>query len=223
MRRFAGHAVLVVAAVASIATSKPRWHVTAHAPPTQIDDATGTLAVIEASRPPDNVRCVAANGGDEPASRPTSVGTHYELVCRPGLHFRDADITGPRSGGCHSNDEPPEGEFIRFAEVRPLKMWRADAETGIDIALEDIGGTLYGSMPVLVDGATVSAMTATLATPDPMLSTPEVVPWGDNHFEIRVTAHDHEARRVTVSLHAFGYGICDAACTPGEIHVEREK
>jgi hypothetical protein len=149
-------------------------------------------------------------------------GTRYELVCRPGLLFRDAIITGPRSGGCHSTDEPPDGEFIRFVEVRQVKMWRADASSTVDVMLEDIGGTMYGSAMVLVGGATVSAMAASLATADPTLA-PEVVPWGDNRFEIRVSAHDHERRPVTVTLHAFGYGTCTGECTPGEIHVERAK
>jgi hypothetical protein len=213
-------AVIVVAAFASIATSKPKWHITAHAPPAQIDEGSGALAVIEASRPPEEVRCRASNGGDEPATRRAVDGTRYELVCRPGLRFDGALIVGPRSGGCGASDEPPEGEFVRFAEVRPVALWRADASTTIDVVLEDFGQTFYGSATVHVDGAAVSAMTATLATADPAV-TPEVVPWGDNRFDIRVTAHDKDHRRVTVALHAFGWGICEGACTPGEIHVER--
>jgi hypothetical protein len=216
--------VIVVAVFASIATSKPKWHIDAHAPPASIDEGSGSIAVIEASHAPEQVRCVASNGGDEPSARVKEVGSRYELACRPGLHFRDAGIMGARSGGCHSSDEPPEDEFIRFVEVRPVKMWRGDAETTVDVVLEDFGrDTIFGSAYVLVDGATVSAMSASLATADPALAAPEVVPWGDNRFEIRVRAHDHDHPRVTVALHAFGWGTCTGECTPGEIHVERER
>jgi hypothetical protein len=216
--------VIVVAVFASIATSKPKWHLEAHAPPVPILDEDGSVAVIEASQRPE-VRCQASNGGSEPSTQRTVTGTRYELVCRPGLHFNDALILGPTGGGggCRSNNEPPDGEFLRFVEVRPVKMWRADASSTVDVVLEDLGGgTFYGSSTVVVDGATVSAMSASLASVDATIA-PEVVPWGDNRFEIRVVAHDHNHPRVTVALHAFGYGTCTGECTPSEIRVERTK
>ena len=225
MRRFAGHIVLVVAAFASIATSKPKWHVEAHPPATQISGDLGSLAVIEASQVPDDVHCVTAQFPYLRAALRTNVGTRYEYLCPPGSHFGDVVIAGSGSGRGCGKPETPDDAFVRFVELKPVKMWRAEARTAFPMITETLDAkSTYASGYVEVTGAVISIVDAAPGPgTDPNLERPRVSTAGVNRFEITMIASGTEPRRAEIAVHAVGYGICEQDCTPGEIRVDRAR
>jgi hypothetical protein len=216
MRKFAGHAVLVIAAFASIATSRPRWHVEATPPSTQIDPALGTLAVLEASERPEDVQCVAAH--DQLAALRTEVGTRYEFLCPPGTRFKRALVEGRGA-------QPPDDAFVRFVELRPVKMWRAEATRAFPVVTQEaIGGSSYTFAEAEVGGALIATVDVSLEPgADPMLRAPELISNGPSNFGIAIYASDTEPHRGSIAVHAVGYGLCEKDCTPGQITIWRAK
>lgn len=114
-------AVLVVAALASIATSRARWHVAATLPPPLPVTAKGTLVTVEASQEPE-VHSREGTAIDKPCAREEKTpwkgrGTY---ALKPGAELVYVSIGGYCSGGLCSRCEEPPASFVRVTKVEPI-------------------------------------------------------------------------------------------------------
>src|SRR5689334_15731896 len=112
LRRLATRAVIVVAALASIATSPPKWSISAPVPSGAPSGAKGTVVTIEASQEPSVARRRVGGSHEievHPENPPWSGSGAYYLP--PGFELVRVEIGGrcTSGGGLCSGCDPPPG------------------------------------------------------------------------------------------------------------------
>jgi len=122
--------VLAIAAFASIATSRKKWHVDAQIPPH--DKGTTRIAFVEASAEPQ----VMLDNGERPRLLPGyftgmwSGTARYLIPAERTLTV--VQLRGVCGGGmfCGKSDEcEPPGTFVKVLSLKPVATWRKEIET----------------------------------------------------------------------------------------------
>jgi hypothetical protein len=148
-------AVVVVAALASIATSPARWYLEAKVPPGTPSGPKGTLVTVEASHEPS----VSGRSGEQgyleahrdDASPWSKSGAYY---LRPGVELSSVSISGRDcggGGGMCSACEPPAGSFVRIVSVEQVAPWSLSATGAEQSALP--ASSMVRSFTVEVDAS----------------------------------------------------------------------
>ncbi|MDI1446275.1 hypothetical protein [Polyangium sp. 6x1] len=123
-------AVVLIAAVGSIATSPPRWHVAA-TPAAKASSGKGQLVTIEASAGP---TVMAGNGSIGRLLRPEGQAGAWtgraDYFVPPSEALTSVGITGTCSGGgsC-AKCEPPPTAFVRIVSTVEVEPWVLDASS----------------------------------------------------------------------------------------------
>ena len=128
---WARRGAVLVAALASVATSAPEWQLAAKAPAGAPAGGSGTRMTVEASQEPLVYSWLHANASSTPTLREESTpwggrGTYY---LPPGFEPR-VSITGgtcSRGGGMCSACEPPLNAYVRIARLEPVAPWSLSA------------------------------------------------------------------------------------------------
>lgn len=132
VRAGASRVVFVVAALACVATSPPRWHLTAKTPPAVgPTPGRGELVVVEASQEPEAQLAVGERWHDRafPAGSASGWPGQVEFFVPPGGGLAALSIGGrcTSGGGACSNCTPPPGAFVKVLRSDPVDTWRLEA------------------------------------------------------------------------------------------------
>jgi hypothetical protein len=198
LRRWAARFTLVIAALASIATSPLRWHVAAPVVSVTGTPGHGRVVVVEASVEP-RVMIKSALGIERAASRHAAAGTAWsgsdEYFVPPGWSLTSADIQGTCGGGlCSSKCVPPPGAFVRIARVDVADTWTVEDTFVAPVTFAP--GAAVSQLVVQVDssgGVDVSAEPAPGTSPLAGMGTPVVY---------ETTSSASVMRTFTVNLYA---------------------
>jgi hypothetical protein len=196
--------VVAVAALASIATSAPRWQldaiVPAHASPTP----TQVLhVVIESSRPP-TLECTGAF--IEEAVPLDGTAAHGTYSCPPAQDLLAVRLTGiDGTGGglfCGGPRKPPDGTFVRVVSIDSATRWTKDVELHLDHPSDALVQVSVASRYAFTASATYTLLGATT-----LLHTEVYL----KHVNITQSGDPGGAIDLVVTL----YGTCTAEpCTP---------
>jgi hypothetical protein len=120
-RRWLERGLIVVAALATIATSKRKWHLDASVPTN--DPATARLVVIASSAQPDL-------GMNRPLEAAPQWPGEARYLISAGATLDRVGIYG--SGGCeHCGGEcvPPDTAFVRVVSITPVATWKLEVKS----------------------------------------------------------------------------------------------
>jgi hypothetical protein len=129
---WARRGAVLMAALASVATSQAGWQVDAKLPVGVTADATGRRLVVEGSQAP-SITAKRASGGSEmqPAcEEPAPWAGHGTYYLPPGFVPPGVSIQGhdcSKGGGMCSACEPPVGAFVRVVKVESVAPWSLTA------------------------------------------------------------------------------------------------
>lgn len=126
-----GRLAIVAAALASIATSPPRWRLEATSPGAPPGPNTGLLFVVESSHEPD---VSAKRGAARRQLFPVAAGAptgRNEYYAPPGWQVSQIEIVDrcTSGGGFCSNCEPPPGAFVRIGATTAVEPWSLSADS----------------------------------------------------------------------------------------------
>ena len=225
-RAWAGRGVALIAALACIATSKPRWHIEA-AFPRQVPTVTpaggrlGLAVTVEASRLPE-VRCSTPDHRFQvlrplaPATTTAPGAVRARYLCAPGWQLESVRID--EGSGEPRSSTPPPGEFVRITRLEAVETWTVSAETSAPIRPWDRSPE-YGIATVVATSPLQPYFQASVE-PGPaaaMFGVPSLMgPSTDGaHYEflVPVTAPGGPYRG-TIRVRATIYGACEASCNP---------
>jgi hypothetical protein len=164
LRALVHAAVVVIAAVGSIATSPARWHVAA-APVAKASIGKGQLVTIEASAEPTVTIGNGAIGRRARPEGPAGAWTGRADYFIPASEMlTSAEIMGTCSGGFCSKCEPPPGAFARAVSIVEVVPWVIEASsTPANIELTTANSTV--SFRVVVAATRPPAFAVKLAAP----------------------------------------------------------
>lgn len=164
LRALAHTAVVVAAAIGSIATSPLRWHVAA-SPVAKPSSGKGQLLTIEASAVP---TVTTGNGPITRRLRPEGIARPWigraNYFVPPTEVLTSVEIEGVCGGGC-SKCEPPPGAFARVASVVEVVPWTIDASAK-PTNLELNGPSDMPSYRIVVEATRPPALVITPAPKD---------------------------------------------------------
>jgi hypothetical protein len=205
-RKRASKTVLVVAAVACIATSKRGWHLEATVPPVGRPSATQAVeVVVDATRPP-IVTCGGVDSEWLPLDDPNHMGATqaHTYLCPPGRPLGAVQLfgkDGPGGGLCDGEPEPPSDVSIAVRSARVVRVWTKAIDYPVMVPADGVFVNITTSYPYTFaavrdrDGRTVDLHTTEW--------TRRVLIYGDAGPAI--------TSRVTLTL----FGACrDDACAP---------
>lgn len=225
-RTWAGRGVLVIAALASIATSRPRWHLEpvrpAGAPTATPQGGTRGLAVtVEASAEP-SVGCNLPGLGYRelrpltPSAGSASSSTQTQYLCPPGGSLDRIIISGHNGGNGCKEPQPPPDQFVRITKLEAVETWSVSAEASFTIP-PPVEDPTYSVVKVVVQSSQQPFLETSIE-PGPgstAFGTPSVLGGGGAQYEIVIPLNpntkQHEGR---VHLRATIYGACTPTCTP---------
>jgi hypothetical protein len=211
MRVWASRLLVVIAALASIATSRKKWELSASAPDGMPTEATGSNALritIEASAQPE-VHCDFPSGPYASRWLPPELTTppSYLYMCPPGGKLGEVTLSGPvTGGGCSGKEQnPPKDTALRIAKTELVPMWNASVEDSFEIASDkDVHFT--------VESPRTSFVVATVEGDSKKHI--RVSSWGDNRHGISLDPGAGSAKIfATVRVKATVFGPCEGACT----------
>jgi len=202
MRTWASRVVVLIAVLASIATSPKKWRIVA-APqvgmPLESDasGSSGLLVTIESSGEPE-VACDLANG-QWPRLLPARGGTY---LCPPGGKLASITLTGRMTGGCCGGDDPPKDQYVRVIKTELVPVWQASVEEVFDLSSDtDIAFTVDSPHASFVE-----------ATSDGTSNSDDfTVRTYPNNFH-RVSLVPGPRRVVKVRVRATVFGVCSPDC-----------
>lgn len=122
-------AAIVVAAYATLATSRARWRIDAEKPATE-NASIARVIVVEASHPPE-IFILWDSGGRRTADaleKPPWTG-RGSFVIPENAKLEDAYITDYCKGGCFSNCTPPDDAHVRIVASTVKHTWKLEAST----------------------------------------------------------------------------------------------
>ena len=207
MKRKSALLLIAAGALASIATSPPRWHLSATAPagmPTEATGSDGLLVTIEASAPPE-VLCKVGMSPERIDREPVKPGTGLQYMCPPGSTLDDVTITGRGNAGC--SKEPPKApgdQFLRITKTERVPTWRETTEDTFevgDMLSIRVESPRHPFVEVIDAGGAATRLSG----------------FGENHFTIN--------RSGSVHVRATVFGPCAPDCAkPADepLRIERE-
>jgi hypothetical protein len=225
LRRWAGRGAVAIAALASVATSKPGWHVDAALPPgapssTPATGSQGILMTVEASRRP-TVPCrLHAYEVLAPLAplAPNTMPWHADYLCPPGGALAGIMVEGPS----HSGREVPAGEYVRITKAALVQTWAASDDATFDV-MTDTGdyATASAGFRVMSDSEPFFEITVEPGGDGARLSDARVYPRSEitnadsraRYYELQLASGATD-RPLSGKVHvkATVYGVCGADC-----------
>ena len=192
--------MIVVAVVASIATSRPRWHLVVDLP-VVVGGKQALELTVDSTQDP-HVTCVLPDGDHE--LRPHRDGNVRTYVCPPGGQFvGPIAIYGNASGGCGA-PKPPDGEYIRVVKLVPVDTWSVTASGEVPFTREEYDAN-YGGATVFVHGP--PGIQAIITVDAPELGVPQISGNGlDGTFRITARYRDPQKPQAMIAVRATAYG-----------------
>jgi hypothetical protein len=194
-RRWFEFGVVVVAVWATVATSRPRWHLEAELPKAPV--RAPAVLVIEASREPFLVLEGPKGAGPTPQGRSIDKNARWpgkaSFLVPEGYKLVDVTMPGDRCRGglCSSDCTIPEGEYVRIVKVTRVATWK----------LEVVGEARTDTLdPRLVNYHTIDAITSeptqrltidSTLRPKEITTMPFQVFWPDVDRETTITWQPH--------------------------------
>lgn len=230
-RRWISRGVLGIAALACIATSRPRWFVEAALP---VGDAASTpdggrqaLVVTVAASVQPQVEClVPAHGriGLRPMSDPASPGAapadplNARYLCPPGGRLTRIAIDGHGGGNGCERPKPPAGAFVRISKLETVETWTSTSEASFEIEhwrLDPKTGvvavSIRGPGQIWVE-AGVDAASDVAAFGGVNIMGPSR---DGTHYDIVLPLVASEIPRGSkLRIRATTYGVCEPGCAP---------
>lgn len=157
-------AIVVIAAVGSIATSPARWHVAAP-PVTKAAVGKGQLVTVEASAEP---TVTMLNGAISRKARPEGPAGAWSgranYFVPPSETLSSVEIMGTCGGGLCTKCVPPPGAFARIVSAVDVVPWVIEASAApTNLELTTPGTTV--SFRIVVAATRPPALTVNLAAP----------------------------------------------------------
>jgi hypothetical protein len=220
MRTWASRLVVVIAVVASIATSPKKWRIAA-APKVGMPvesaagGSNGLLVTIESSGEPE-VACALANG--QPPRLLPSNGDTY--LCPPGGSLASVVLIGRvKAGCCGGGDDPPKDQYVRVVKSELVPVWHASVEEVFEVSSDD-------GIAFTVDSPHASFVEATIDGSGDMQGI-TVSSYGDNFHRVDLAGGTGRDRRsATIRVRATVYGVCSKECAkPADepLKIERQR
>ncbi len=199
--------VLIVAVLASVATSRRGWSVVASIPPgapTVAPAGTrGLSIVLEASQEP-SVSCMWPGVGDV-SLVPLLTGRQYVYLCPPGGTLGPITIGGHADGGCGVPPVPSDA-FLRVVRLELVETWSLAAEANLSAHATEYDPT-EGQVSLVVH---TTGRPFLEYTPGPGLGRGFVSGRGSNDYDIDVPFTDPDHFNRSVHVRATVYGVCAA-------------
>ena len=223
LRRWGARAMVLVAALASIATSPLRWKLAAPPPTIVATAGHGEVLVVEASQEPtvSIERGVASRYAPRRGGAGAAWTTSGEFFVPFGWSVAKIEIMGSCGGGlCSSRCVPPPTAFVRVARVDVVDTWSLE-DTLVTAVMFDVTRTAI-SLDVEVDssaGVDLSADTMS-STPPGLKVAAYVFDYPGPGSSVRTYGVNLSAGATTlttadIKLTATLHGICPGgACSP---------
>jgi len=220
LRRWLERAVVVVAALATIATSRPRWHVRLTELPEPPDPAKPARLIVEASHQTE-LTIQDASGTRWILPERSSAPDRPQYLVPPGARLDVIEMTGLcHTGMCDGPCKAPADAFVRIASITATETWHAEDTQDATAVLDPGAPSPTFRVSVLATRAPTLQIDVADRAITPMVSGPV-----GGYFYVRWSAPGGRALPLTVAwtARAVVEGLCpglDPCAAPPDEHVE---